>query len=190
MFTPPPSPQPFTTNGFGSLAPIPTPSNVCNSDHTKRKTGRRFLWTAILVPFIVIAITVYGRFSTRLVSSASFPLGLISDQSNWKREPQVPTSSIAPSPASATSSSVPAASQVLPTVPSSPLLPTPFPQAFDSIITQNFSSSSCLNFFNNLTASTTFRQCRPFSFLFSTSSRFMSVSFSFLAKFHHVFFSD
>jgi len=186
MFTPPPSPQPSTTDGFSTSAPIPTPSNVCNSrnsDHTKRRTGRRFLWTAILVPFIVIAFTVYGRFSTRLVSSASSPLswhGLISDQSNWKREPQVPTSSIAPSPSSpsaptpATSSSVPAASQVLPTVPSSPIVPTPFPQAFDSIITQNFSTSSCLNFFNNMTASTTFRECRPFSFLYSTSSIFMN----------------
>ena len=186
MFTPPPSPQPSTTNAFRTSAPIPTPSNVCNSrnsDHTKRRTGRRFLWTAILVPFIVIAFTLYG---TSLVSSASWH-GLISDQSIWKREPQVPVSSIAPppspsplsasAPTPATSSSVPAASQVLPTVPSSPSLPTPFPQAFDSIITQNFSSSSCLNFFNNMTASATFRQCRPFSFLYSTSSSFMNVSF-------------
>jgi ABC-type polysaccharide/polyol phosphate export permease len=63
----------------------------------------------------------------------------------------------------------------LPTIPTSPpAIPTPFPQPFDGIITQNFTSSSCLNFFNNMTASTNFRQCRPFSFLFSTSSTFIN----------------
>lgn len=182
MFTPPPSPEPSRTNGFEILTPIPTSPNVRNSrnlDHTKRRTGRRFLSTVILVPFIVIAFTVYRRFSTSLVQNlSSAPSPLSWHALIWKREPQATASSISPStspaPTSTTSSLLPAASQVLPTVPSSPILPTPFPQAFNSIITQNFSSSSCLNFFNNMTGSTSFRQCRPFSFLYSTSSVFIN----------------
>jgi hypothetical protein len=185
MFTPPPSPQPFRTDGFSSVSmPIP-PTELRNSEHTKQRTGRRFLWAVILIPFILITFTLYGGFSTRLVqklSLASSPLsrhGSISDHSKWKRvpEPQATTSS-APIP---TASS--AALQPLPTIPSSPpsLLPS-FPQAFDSIITQNFSSSSCLNFFNNMTTSVDFRQCRPFSFLYPTSSTFINVSFLPLPK--------
>jgi hypothetical protein len=205
MFTPPPSPQPSRTDGFNTSAPIPKPftelhnlENICdsrNSDNTKRRTGRRFLWAVFLVPFIVIAFTVYGdypislmRKSTRVFSPPPSWYGLTSHQSNlkWKREPKPqttvsnssPSSASAASPASTTSSSVPVASQALPTIPSSPLsLPTPFPQAFDGIITQNFTTSSCLNFFNNMTTSLNFRSCRPFSFLSSTSSTFISVSF-------------
>jgi hypothetical protein len=86
---------------------------------------------------------------------------------------------------------VPAVSQALPTIPSSPPpLPSTFPQAFDSIITQNFTSPSCLNFFNNMTSSNDFRQCRPFSFLYSTSSTFINVSFSPWPIFFTVFLTE
>ena len=199
MFTPPPSPQPSRTDGFDTSAPIPMPSSelynlekICdtrNSDDTKRGTGRRFLWAVILVPFIVITFTVYGGLPTSLVRKSapvfSHPswYELSSDQSKWKREPKPqttasPSSALSASLTSTTSSSVPVAYQMLPTIPSSPSVPTPFPQAFDGIITQNFTSSSCLNFFNNMTASMNFRSCRPFSFLSSTSSTFISVSSS------------
>lgn len=201
MFTPPPSPQPSRTGGFNTSAPIPSTElhnleNSCDSrnlDDTKRRTGKRFLWAVILVPLIVITFTVCIAFSTSLVQTSflvSSPLskhGFVSDQSIWKREPepQNPAPSVSStssaSPTSTTASPtapVPAASQALPTVPSSPpTLPTPFPQAFDGTLTQNFSTPSCSNFFTNMTLSPDFRQCRPFSFLFSTSSTFMKVSF-------------
>ena len=206
MFTPPPSPQPSGTDGFDISVPIPEPSTelhnlekICdsrNSDDTKRRTGRRFLWAVVLIPFIVIAFTMYGGFSTSLVQKSAPVIlppswhGLHSHQhshrSKLKREPKPqsivsvalsPSSTLSASPTSTSSSSVPIASQTLPTIPTSLSIPTPFPQAFDGIITQNFSSSSCLNFFNNMTASTDFRPCRPFSFLFSTSPTFINVSF-------------
>ena len=187
MFTPPPSPQPSKTDGFNAPMPptdLHSPEIFCDhrfSDDTKRHTGRRFLWAVVLAPFIVIAFTVYGgypislvRKSAPVVFSHSSSYGLSSHQSGWKREPKPQ----AVASTSTTSSSSPVASQILPTIPTSPLaLPTPFPQAFDGIITQNFSSSSCLNFFDNMTASMDFRSCRAFSFLSSTSTTFINVSF-------------
>ena len=229
MFTPPPSPQPSRTDGFNVTTPpihkseteteLHTLEKTCdtrNSHDTKRRAGRRILWAVILIPFIVIAYTVYGGFQTSLVQSPAPDFsppswyGLNSHRSKWKSSHQsmrkrgsklqsivsssstssssisassTPSSSTLSvpslaSPTSTTSSSVPVQSQTLPTVPSNPTIPTPFPQAFDGIITQNFTSSSCLNFFNNMTASLDFRACRPFSFLSTTSSTFINVSFA------------
>ncbi|KIY53860.1 hypothetical protein FISHEDRAFT_20728, partial [Fistulina hepatica ATCC 64428] len=62
----------------------------------------------------------------------------------------------------------------VPTVPTDPVLPTPFPQAFDSEYAQNFSSVSCLNFFANMTSTMPFRSCRPFSLLLQTSDVFIN----------------
>ena len=200
MFTPPPSPQPSRTS-YISVPTIPPTEHRSTeifrgpqkSDNTKQRTGRRFLWAVTLAPLILITLTVCAGFSTSLVQKSSLGSpppswhGFVSSQSRWKREPEPeatasPTSpsisSASSTPTSTTSSLLPAASQALPTIPSSPLpLPTPFPQAFDGTLTQNFSSSSCLNFFTNMTASMDFRQCRPFSFLFQTSSTFINVSF-------------
>ena len=218
MFTPPPSPQPSGTSGFDISVPTPVlcgePStektkletSSWNSHDTKRRAGKRFLWAVILVPFILIAFTVYGgggfptsflrKSAPRVFSSSPSWFGLKnSHQSKWKRGPNshsivsssssssssslsAPPTSTSTSSGSATSSSS-SSTQTLPSVPSSPpVLPTPFPQAFDGILTQNFTTSSCLNFFNNMTASMEFRSCRPFSFLSSTSSTFINVSFS------------
>jgi len=49
------------------------------------------------------------------------------------------------------------------------------PQAFDSSISYNFTTSSCLAFFTTQLANNTFRECRPFGLLFGTSSDFFSV---------------
>jgi len=198
MFTPPPSPQPSRTDGFHISASILEPSTeeldhlekIGDSNDIKRRAGRRFLWAVVLIPFILIAFTIFGGFPTSLVRNSTSvfssppPLwyGLESHKSIWKKrephpQPIVSPSSSTPStsPTSTSSSSGPVVSQILPTVPSSPpILPTPFPQAFDGIITQNFTTSSCLNFFNNMTASMDFRSCRPFSFLSSTSSTFIN----------------
>ena len=178
MFTPPAAFD-ASTSTFTPSTELHKVSDSPNPEHIKQHTGRRFLWAVILIPLIMITFPVSAGFS---LSTHSFVI----DQSKWKREPQ-PQATVSSSLSasmlqtlspSATSSTVPAASQALPTIPSSPpTLPTPFPQAFDGTFAQNFSSVSCLNFFNNMTASTDFRECRPFSFLFSTSSTFINVSF-------------
>ncbi|KAJ7029217.1 hypothetical protein C8F04DRAFT_1265095 [Mycena alexandri] len=68
----------------------------------------------------------------------------------------------------------PTSQQTVPTVPSSaPPLPTPFPQPFDSSLSQNFSSVSCFNFFTNMTNTPAFRSCRPFSMLLQSSDAFI-----------------
>lgn len=83
------------------------------------------------------------------------------------------SSSIPPTPTQSISSTVP-------TIPSSsPVLPTPFPQPFDTTLANNFTTNSCENFFTNMTQSLPFRQCRPFSFLSQTSSAFLQVSASY-----------
>ncbi len=77
-----------------------------------------------------------------------------------------------PTPTQSTDSSIP----TIPT--SSPVLPTPFPQPFDTTLANNFTTNSCETFFTNMTQSPPFRQCRPFSFLSQTSSSFLEVSAS------------
>ncbi len=80
------------------------------------------------------------------------------------------SSSASPTPTQTPSSTVP-------TIPSlSPVLPTPFPQPFDTTLTNNFTTTTCESFFTNMTQSAPFRQCRPFSFLSQTSSAFLQVS--------------
>lgn len=64
---------------------------------------------------------------------------------------------------------------LIPTIPSTaPILPTPFPQALDSGLSQNFSSSSCSSFFANMTSDASFRTCRPFSLLLGSSAAFIN----------------
>ncbi|KAJ7211205.1 hypothetical protein GGX14DRAFT_362653 [Mycena pura] len=76
--------------------------------------------------------------------------------------------------ASASPTTAPPAQQTVPTVPASPpTLPTPFPQPFDSELSQNFSSISCFNFFSNMTNTLPFRECRAFSLLLQTSAAFI-----------------
>ncbi|KAJ6487840.1 hypothetical protein C8R45DRAFT_1213847 [Mycena sanguinolenta] len=72
------------------------------------------------------------------------------------------------------SSQLPISEQTVPTVPATPPnLPTPFPQPFDSSLSQNFSSLSCFNFFSNMTNTPAFRSCRPFSLLLQASEAFL-----------------
>jgi hypothetical protein len=76
----------------------------------------------------------------------------------------------------ATSSSPKNPSGDVPTIPSPPVaLPTPFPQAFDTTMSDNFTTNSCKTFFTNMTQTLPFRQCRPFSFLSQSSSAFLQV---------------
>ncbi|KAL0960211.1 hypothetical protein HGRIS_011845 [Hohenbuehelia grisea] len=67
-----------------------------------------------------------------------------------------------------------ATAQPLPSVPSTaPTLPTPFPQAFNSDVSANFTSVSCYNFFVEMINKAEFRSCRPFSLLLQSSDAFL-----------------
>lgn len=74
----------------------------------------------------------------------------------------------------------PQTSQTIPLIPdpsSPPVLPTPFPQPYDSTgATSNLSTIGCQNFFNNMTQSSDFRTCRPLSLLEQFSDDFIQVS--------------
>ncbi|KAJ7739968.1 hypothetical protein DFH07DRAFT_839461 [Mycena maculata] len=84
------------------------------------------------------------------------------------------SSTSAASSVASTSTLPPTSDQTVPTVPPSPpTLPTPFPQPFDSALSQNFSSLSCFNFFSNMTNTVAFRACRPFSLLLQASDAFI-----------------
>jgi hypothetical protein len=49
------------------------------------------------------------------------------------------------------------------------------PQPWDSSLSYNFSSSSCLAFFSAQLANETFRACRPFGLLIGTSAAFFTI---------------
>ncbi|PSS36972.1 hypothetical protein PHLCEN_2v1188 [Hermanssonia centrifuga] len=90
-----------------------------------------------------------------------------------------PTTTLTSSASSASVSSSSTAStnsgtQTIPTIPASPpTLPTPFPQPLDDTLSQNFTTISCQDFFQNMTQSTAFRSCRAFSLLSQSSDAFI-----------------
>ncbi|KAF5311130.1 hypothetical protein D9619_008071 [Psilocybe cf. subviscida] len=175
---------------------------VHSIQEAKKSTGRRFRWAVILLPVIVICITAsitYWKSSSAPSSKMPISWHGLNEGELWvhhRRQPgpaaNAPSGSLSADPdavpssassatASASSSAdaepstVPISQQPLPTVPSSPpVLPTPFPQPFDSSIAQNFSSATCQTFFTNMTNSSPFRQCRPFSLLLQSSSQFVN----------------
>lgn len=194
MFTPPPSPLPGvgTSCVEGTLPPDPKPQ-----PHViKRRAAVRTKWTILLVPLVLIIITL----STRHIAHPAFfdalsglPDNCRSERqwSGWglhKRHPDPQTdgqstvafpSSVSSSlPASSTSPPTPTSPNV-PTIPSNPVLPTPFPQPFDTTLSSNFSTESCLNFYTNMTESAPFRQCRSFGLLLQSSSEFLQAQGNF-----------
>lgn len=200
MFTPPPSPQPSnskqlstpsTDTSSSTLSP-PSFPNAMSSHDQKRQTGRRFKWAVLIVPAVLVLITASthylahpGIFDIFSSPSTDFSRVFTSDN-HWrlhKRHPfPQPDSSPSPSlavsgPAASSPPSPTISTQPIPTLPGPPpTLPTPFPQPYDPQLTLNFSSVSCLSFFTNMTQSTAFRTCRPFSLLSGTSATFINVS--------------
>lgn len=159
----------------------------------KRRVATRTKWSILLVPAVLFLITL----STRSIAHPAF-FDVLSglpddhvvnsemDPLTWnlhKRHPQVDSVSSLAFPstvpsslaASSTSSAGPSQPTNVPTIPPNPVLPTPFPQPFDTTMSQNFSTQGCLNFFSNMTQSAPFRQCRPFGLLTQSSSVFLNV---------------
>lgn len=187
MFTPPPSPRPFMRDALPRPMVTVEPFKLeaapsqASPVEVKRSIGRRIRWTVLLVPCIVILITASTRY---LLHPKAFDI--FSEGTSWetlgehswdwtphKRHPiprQLPSSTSSSSPSSTTAANGP-----IPTVPSSdPGIPTPFPQPFDDL-TQNYSSTSCFNFFSNMTNTAAFRSCRPLALLIQSSSDFTEV---------------
>ncbi|KAF9019109.1 hypothetical protein BDZ89DRAFT_992754 [Hymenopellis radicata] len=193
MFTPPPSPLPPVDKEVPPQEP-----EVYGAE--KRSVGRRIKWTVLLVPLALVLITASTRYITH---PAAFDVLSEGFQLNWetltttgvdwqphKRHPNNDHSTniatisgsltasglVVPSTqsATATASTTAATAQAVPTIPTNPDLPAPFPQAFDSDITQNYSSMTCFNFFSNMTNTAAFRSCRPFSMLLQTSNAFVA----------------
>ncbi|KAF9467744.1 hypothetical protein BDZ94DRAFT_1287463 [Collybia nuda] len=186
MFTPPPSPLPFKSKNdkprtivvdtellAGSSKPSPT---FVSPHEKKRAIGRRTIWTVLAVPLVIILITASTRYFTHPVAFDIFSQdpawhSLVTTTGIWtphKRHP-APEPQKSGSPTPTTLVNAP-----LPTIPTNAILPTPFPQPFDSDITQNFSSISCFSFFSNMTNAPAFRSCRPFSMLQQSSSDFIN----------------
>ncbi|EJC97762.1 uncharacterized protein FOMMEDRAFT_98111 [Fomitiporia mediterranea MF3/22] len=82
----------------------------------------------------------------------------------------------APSQTASPTTTVPQTEQTIPPVPdaaNAPPLPTPFPQPYDSTGTNFVTTQTCANFFTNMTQSSAFRTCRPFSLLEQFSNDFI-----------------
>ncbi|EMD35597.1 hypothetical protein CERSUDRAFT_85543 [Gelatoporia subvermispora B] len=107
-----------------------------------------------------------------------FPSGVGPGVSTASTVISTPSLSVDPSVASSVSPAAPSSSATdgpTPTIPMTPpVLPTPFPQPLDTIISQNFSSEGCLDFFTNMTQTGPFLTCRPFSLLLQLSSAFIN----------------
>ncbi|KAJ7065044.1 hypothetical protein C8F01DRAFT_1129242 [Mycena amicta] len=200
MFTPPPSPGLPPQPSDARLAP----SSPLSPETLKRRIGRRTRWTVILVPLALTLITASTRYLTHPAAFDMFSEvptlnweTLSKGTNDWtphrRHAPFDARDNIASTAASlsatfaslagsasATSSAAdttptgPPSQQTVPPVPDSPTLPAPFPQPFDSDLSQNFSSLSCFNFFQNMTNTVPFRSCRAFSLLLQSSNAFIS----------------
>ena len=168
----------------------------------KRRTAWRTGLAVVILPLLLASFTLFARYASRphildslpglspetrvnrvtgTVRAGHSPHGLHPRQkgSTTMQTDEPPSSSSAGIvfPSNNPTSRLPPPSVTVPTIPSSPpVLPTPFPQPFDTTLTLNFTTNSCETFFLNMTQSLPFRQCRPFSFLSQVSTAFLQVS--------------
>lgn len=199
MFTPPPSPLP-------PFHGLPPPSTAVSPDELPSHPveppsssvlfipipKRRFLpsscWSIILVPLLLIFIAAMTRFAAHPAAFDILIPGAKTDPDfwthkivDWRPHPRHghlhsdhhPDGNPAPPFRRDTTST----SSIVPAVPQNPTLPLPFPQPFDTTLSTNFSSNECYNFFLNMTQTTSFRSCRPFSLLLTHSAEFQQVMF-------------
>ncbi|KAF8842430.1 hypothetical protein BDN67DRAFT_926287 [Paxillus ammoniavirescens] len=187
MFTPPPSPLP--PRQVLPRETFPDDSNDTQIEphasddtpllHSPHKTHRSLRWTVILVPLILILIAGTTRFLTHPAAFDLFVPGAGHEWTTWTEkladwsaheQHGTPNNLSLKKPSSI--SFVPRGTPTVPTVPATPVLPTPFPQPFDTTLSTNFSTNSCYNFFINMLQSDSFRSCRPFSLLITKSNAF------------------
>ncbi|KIM24263.1 hypothetical protein M408DRAFT_331887 [Serendipita vermifera MAFF 305830] len=201
--TPPPSPSPFMRSFHASQPPPTRPSSSQNvfSYGTLRRIWKQdrhlrrfFLVTALLIlPTLVIAAYFAGATTgsyrsmpddmhaptlvrRQTVDGADAPVLSLGSIGNTASTQNPASSTASAESGSSSLSATPTTTlpSVAPSVPDSPVLPTPFVQPFDETLSTDFVSASCQVFFANLTQSLPFRQCRPFSLLLPTSQGFLS----------------
>jgi hypothetical protein len=174
-------------------------SMLAIQDH-KRQIAWRTGLTVIILPLLLALVTLVTR-----ISSPPLFLDSLAGPSPWTRvnfaignvraghsvhvlhrrqissatvqsdEPPSTSSSAGVGfPSQGGSSSPPPSKTTIPSSP--PVLPTPFPQPYETTLSLNFTTTSCSKFFLNMTQTLPFRQCRPFSFLSQVSSSFLQVS--------------
>ncbi|KAH7887048.1 hypothetical protein F5I97DRAFT_1807133 [Phlebopus sp. FC_14] len=162
--------------------PANTPDSHPTGPHPPNR--KLALWTVLLLPLILVLIAAAMHFRT-LTTTLEL---LIPAKRQWNSctakmrewtlhgrydysEQGIPSSS-SHSPGLSHTLAVRGTPTLAPTVPANPVLPTPFPQPFDTTLSTGFSTNSCYNFFINMTQSDPFRSCRPFSLLLTKSQAF------------------
>jgi hypothetical protein len=191
--------EPPLKNGVRKMA---AETSVLAVQDRKRRTAWRTGLTVILLPLLLALFTLLARFASRPLfldlqvgtlpgTRVNSALGTVRTEhsahalhrrqsgatTTRSDEPPSTSSSAGVVFPSGTSTTPPPPSGAAPTIPSSPpVLPTPFPQPFETTLGLNFTTNSCQTSFLNMTQSLPFRQCRPFSFLSQTSSSFLQVS--------------
>ncbi|KAG1736140.1 uncharacterized protein EDB91DRAFT_1055802 [Suillus paluster] len=198
MFTPPPSPLPsprFQSSESQKLQmtnDTPTPAtptaSPIRSFQSKQKYTLTVRWTIILVPIILISIAVSTRCFVHPAAFDAFSPTSTHEWKSWAKsmtdwslhEKHKPIENISQlsvlsdTRPSFTKRSTPSTT-IAPTVPTNPTLPTPFPQPYDTTLSSNFSTTSCYNFFLNMTQTDALRSCRPFSLLLTHSQAFIKI---------------
>lgn len=189
MFTPPPSPLPpiqqaslseTDTHASDDIQTKHCPLEDTRISLSKRRIHRSIRLTIVLVPLTLVLLAAYTRFR---IHPAVFDLLSTNgdhERTTWMKvadwslhEPHnaannrlVKRTTLVARDATTTPA---------PTVPVNPALPTPFPQPFDTTLSTNFSTTSCYDFFLNMTQVDAFRSCRPFSLLITNSHAFEMV---------------
>jgi hypothetical protein len=173
-------------------------SMLAIQDH-KRQIAWRTGLTVIILPLLLALVTLVTRFSSRPLfldsltgpsprTRVNFAVGNVraghsvhvlhrrqtSTTMQSDEPPSTSSSAGVNFPSQSSSSSPPPSVTMIPSSP--PVLPTPFPQPFETTLGLNFTTNSCTTFFLNMTQTLPFRQCRPFSFLSQASSSFLQVS--------------
>lgn len=188
MFTPPPSPLPLIRQAIDSSDVIQTAKHPIEDTRTalsKQKFRCSIRW--IVVPLTLMLLTAFTRFWTH---PAVFDLLSIDGDHEWTKWTKMSDWSLHQPHRTASSHLVKRSTSnhlverdtttPAPTVPVNPVLPTPFPQPFDTTLSTNFSTTTCYDFFLNMTQVDAFRSCRPFSLLISTSYAFTQVIITFV----------
>ena len=189
MFTPPPSPLPPVRQAVDPSVTQMTdrPLEDTHNALSKQRIHSSIRWTAVLVPLTLILLAAFTRF---WVHPAIFDILSVhgdhertgwTKMSDWSLHGPHGTVNQHLVRRSTWDHLVARASSTpIPTVPVDPTLPTPFPQAFDTTLSTNFSTMSCYNFFVNMTQVDAFVSCRPFSLLSFSSYAFAQVILTFV----------